>query len=897
LGRKLLVIGLFLLLISFVNAQSIFRESDDIGMNILIPDRAKVIKQHGFEQNFDYMIEQIDETQWQITVCHKNFLDNKDKKLKSGKDLNDYPVSWKKAKNKTKEKKKKTLKLKNKMCDSFIVPFEKMDILKFGEETTEIIFDGDNVTIVVHPETKVCDYLYCESDVIVTNHNNYNISINLSDLSTTIGSFSTHYPYVRNITVCNNFNCTDNETMLVTTIEKTYSDVEIIITPNSSHVFTIEATLPEKESSYKYNVSIFYFNQTYTIDPFFTTTDVSFNGTYINTTLNGSGFVQLSGTNNTGSYISEVFDATANVSWHNIFWNNSGYGTHYPDNEGIENEPNGVDMTGNVLLLHLDEASGGVIDSSGHNSDGVNVNVTTQITGIYNYSYDFNTNDYLNFSHNSVFNFEKDTDFTILLWYRTSNDGAGVRRWVSKQSGSNGFGFGHASGIPTLYVGAGVYFNFAGQFPYDNTYRLTGVIVNRSSSANSWFVVDTSFYGIGGVNSNLYNATTNVDLILGGQGGFGDILGDMDELSIWNRTLSQAEVIDFYIRGKTKMELYAKTCDDTICSGESWQRQAEPSPQNLSLPINQYFQYRFDFSTTDLIYTPKLYGVTIGYNITCTNESWQINVSACQLNDSKLTTYTDMVGICGTEGLPPDNGTYSSCNYCSEDILAVDSSCYLLNSSFVKNRTYTDNNYFSCCAITGLPSDCNILTSPYNETQIIPCNVTLYDDFELDVDLEVFFGFGIGGLASDKVNGKIWINDTNTTYYCLSYVETINREVVQINPPYTQRVPGGLFQLIPKEIENREFFITQNGLANVYWTNNNLVIDGRQYIFGVECSANNQLLKSEQLAQTFYEPINAPITRFVWVKDNAVAVVLIIIFGILAVLILSWIFYKLLRSR
>src|SRR3989338_6080601 len=42
-------------------------------------------------------------------------------------------------------------------------------------------------------------------------------------------------------------------------------------------------------------------------------------GTYVNTTHNGS-VVVLSGSNTTGTYTSQIFDATSDASWTNISW-------------------------------------------------------------------------------------------------------------------------------------------------------------------------------------------------------------------------------------------------------------------------------------------------------------------------------------------------------------------------------------------------------------------------------------------------------------------------------------------------------------------------------------------------------------------------------------------------
>ena len=68
----------------------------------------------------------------------------------------------------------------------------------------------------------------------------------------------------------------------------------------------------------------------------------------------------------------------------------------------------------------------------------------------------------------------------------------------------------------------------------------------------------------------------------------------------------------------------------------------------------------------------------------------------------------------------------NSCNYCSEDISNPIYTEWSACSEGVKTRTkyFIDNNYDSCCAITGLNSDCSINTPTYQnvtETSIEGC--------------------------------------------------------------------------------------------------------------------------------------------------------------------------------
>lgn len=155
----------------------------------------------------------------------------------------------------------------------------------------------------------------------------------------------------------------------------------------------------------------------------------------------------------------------------------------------------------------------------------------------------------------------------------------------------------------------------------------TGVIAQTDNGyhvVNSWDGTTARIY-INGVQKGSYsfsaasynNKASNTKI---GSSGFGDgylFNGDIDEVAIWNRTLSVNEIKDIYQRGAAKLNLSVKSCDDSLCDGESWINLGNnlTSPQNLSISNNSYFQYKFDFSTDNSSYTPKLYNISIDYNL------------------------------------------------------------------------------------------------------------------------------------------------------------------------------------------------------------------------------------------------------------------------------------------
>jgi len=279
-------------------------------------------------------------------------------------------------------------------------------------------------------------------------------------------------------------------------------------------------------------------------------------------------------------------------------------------------------------------------------------------------------------------------------------------------------------------------------------------------------------------------------------------------------------------------------------------------------------------------------------NYTCSDciENWIQDSNPCLTNDSYLISYTD-ANACGTNvSLPAVNGTYASCNYCSEDIVCIATTgCYLdVNGSAIQNFTCIDNDYYSCCAVTSIYSDCSILYTPYNGTVQEPCDY-VNSDFSLEVDTLTQYGLNIFEFKENKVHGNIWLNDTNTTYSCISYVKTIQGDLVQTNPSY-QAISSGLITFTQKEYDDREFFVTQNGLSNIYWTDHNIIVDGRDYLFGVECAGNGQVLRSEALVTVGYKQVNEPFTRAIWLRQNVIPLTVGMILLIIVIFTLYFIY-------
>ncbi len=139
-------------------------------------------------------------------------------------------------------------------------------------------------------------------------------------------------------------------------------------------------------------------------------------------------------TNGSGDFISRVMDAGRTAAWDSISWTpQRPLYKELPDNKGIESAyPTGnADMTGNVLLMHMNEASGTIVDYSGEGNNGTqNGGVTYGASGKLNTALNFDgSNDYVNVPHSASLNI---TDaITVEAWMNPLADGWKYKRPIA----------------------------------------------------------------------------------------------------------------------------------------------------------------------------------------------------------------------------------------------------------------------------------------------------------------------------------------------------------------------------------------------------------------------------------------------------------------------------------
>ncbi len=366
------------------------------------------------------------------------------------------------------------------------------------------------------------------------------------------------------------------------------------------------------------------------------TSGTGFNdGTYSQTNYNSTvNAVVLSAGQSSGAYTSKVYDAGSTAGWDSIEWSKGlPYGEELSAGEG------------KALLLHLNEASGAIGDASGKGNNGTTYGgITYGVNGKFNTALGFNGNSGVSINDSDSLSFGDGTNdypFTISAWIYLLNT-TGIKSILLKDgnAGYKEYEFYVSDGHLTAYL-----FNLGGT-SYIGKYS-TAILNpnqwlhvamtyngNKSSSGISLYVegqkVNDGVSQSGPTIVAMSNTPSNVTV--GMRSGLSWYFnGTIDEVTIYNRTLSSAEILEHYKRGALKLNLSVRSCDDSACSGESFVDVTDISPQALSVDNNTYFQYNFAFSSENASYSPELYNVTVDYTLGTAEEN-----QSEQSNQSKL---------------------------------------------------------------------------------------------------------------------------------------------------------------------------------------------------------------------------------------------------------------------
>ena len=374
----------------------------------------------------------------------------------------------------------------------------------------------------------------------------------------------------------------------------------------------------------------------YPIEPIFAATFIddtqdefntgTYNETQWNTTNNWVELTETGKTNGLGSYTSSIKDAGGIASWDKISWTpQQPYYKESPNNKGQESGyPTGnADMTGNVLLLHMNEESGTIVDYSGEGNNGTTYGgVTYGAEGKFNTALEFDgVDDYVEVPDSDSLDITD--EITIETWIKLKNTG---KNYIVDKF--------HEWGLKVTDYKQTVTFFIADQSPVD-------FVTTETISLNTWTHIVASYDG---TNRRIYFngvevksdtpsgsiGTSTGSLFIGNYGGGGfSFDGKIDEVRIYNRALSAEEILDHYKRGALRLKYQVRSCDDPNCDTEQFvgpdgttntyyselnnNSTTTPSFNLTNIPDNRYFQYKVYFETDNSSYTPELKSVTINY--------------------------------------------------------------------------------------------------------------------------------------------------------------------------------------------------------------------------------------------------------------------------------------------
>ncbi len=357
----------------------------------------------------------------------------------------------------------------------------------------------------------------------------------------------------------------------------------------------------------------------------------------------------------TGVYTSRVMDATNVGAWNNLRWTPwRPYGKELPHNRQAETayRLGNANMLGNDVLLHLNESAGGTTfnDTSGLGHNGAcpasagetcpAAGVAGRFNGALHFDGTLNNTVVIADANNPArYAIElwvrpelvTDTSFilrtstvtgTVLLPGPLSHLlGISGNRFLHLVSDSNGT---HAI-TSTTVVTPGAWYHVVGLAQSNGEINLyvNGVEEARLGGLGTlWaggnqYRLGSSFSPYGGVTQYFS--------------------GDLDEVAVYSRTLSAAEITDHYLRGALRLGLQVRSCDDALCDTEAFigpgglattayseldnPGPALPSVALTGVPNNRYFQYRATLTTDQPAYSPQLHDVSVGPNHYAVNAS------------------------------------------------------------------------------------------------------------------------------------------------------------------------------------------------------------------------------------------------------------------------------------
>lgn len=310
------------------------------------------------------------------------------------------------------------------------------------------------------------------------------------------------------------------------------------------------------------------------------------------------GSVKLRSNRVVGRYTSPIFNAGRVASWTYLDWGERvPYGEELPSNLG----------NGNILLLHFNNnitigenlTNAFDFSGSGNNATLESLEGADFVLGKFNGGLNFDSG-----PERGYVNMTLGSTVTIALWAKL--DAEGDMLWCVDDDNSG----------PDLWVtNSNIYLNTWDSHANPFCAQPSNIgewhhYVTVIQSGNTKLYVDGVLCGTAS-----YRDPSESVLFIGSSATGYDIDGVIDEFAVWNRALSEDEVVSLYSRGGLRLEALVRSCDQSNCAGSSWSTIYLNPGNNLSVADNKYFQYRFFFYTDNATFSPILDNVSVHYDI------------------------------------------------------------------------------------------------------------------------------------------------------------------------------------------------------------------------------------------------------------------------------------------
>jgi hypothetical protein len=262
---------------------------------------------------------------------------------------------------------------------------------------------------------------------------------------------------------------------------------------------------------------------------------------------------------------------------------------------------------------------------------------------------------------------------------------------------------------------------------------------------------------------------------------------------------------------------------------------------------------------------------SINHNCTtCPTTLTRTPIAPCTTANTQLISYTSSNQICS-----PDYNVTETCDYCTESIFQNATEC---NENKTTTISYYDENYNTCCLVTGLTSDCHILNYPYNQITNQTCDF-YPKDFTCNVDQNP--------VLNDKINTVCTMPDSQD-YCCVVNIYQGNN-LLATTPEYKD--PSNSLLNINMQGETRTCFTPNNRLVNAYYTKKELR-PNTEYKLQIQCTNNQTTINSNYPINPEYHIPDWGTQRIQWIGKNPATIILSFVLLIAIILFIAYMIRK-----